>query len=199
MKKIALLAAGCWAAVEVLALPPEIADVYPNFPGFGPHIITGENFDPAKTRVWTWEPPAVKSIGAGAGGPEAPPELPSRPPEGARRLDPLEELNERWVRDDREREVLVLVFVSSVISIPGNPEVALVLNHRSGDPPARGVFSTGWRTVVTKVERAEAHSGRDVMLIETEVGLASVVCARTTPLWMEKLSWYVWRKRGSPK
>jgi hypothetical protein len=44
-----------WAAGGMAAVP-EIANVFPDPPGFGPHIITGESFDPGSTEVWIWEP-----------------------------------------------------------------------------------------------------------------------------------------------
>jgi hypothetical protein len=33
------------------ALSPEIAHIYPDYPGVSPHILTGENFEPGNTEV----------------------------------------------------------------------------------------------------------------------------------------------------
>jgi len=72
--------------------PPEIANVYPDYPGLSPQIITGESFDPTESELWVWEPPvldrnvrdAVKHTG------ESVPELPATPPQGAHRVGTLD-------------------------------------------------------------------------------------------------------------
>lgn len=74
-------------ASPALAKQPEIANVYPDFPGCdnAPRIITGEGFESAFTRIWTWSPEsdeattkkALANIDQGV------PPLPARPPEGA--------------------------------------------------------------------------------------------------------------------
>jgi hypothetical protein len=73
-------------------LPPEIANIYPDYPGLSPRIVTGENFVPTESELWVWEPPAidrdvsvaVKHLGQSA------PELPATPPPGARRVGTLD-------------------------------------------------------------------------------------------------------------
>lgn len=76
------------------ASSPEIANVFPDFPGSGnaAKIITGEGFDPGSTRVWTWSPEsdeaslkkAVARIQQGQ------PPLPAKPPKGARSHGPID-------------------------------------------------------------------------------------------------------------
>ena len=88
----AILLALC--AVTAFASPPEIANVFPDFPGGGdaPKIITGEGFDPASTRVWTWSPEsdeatlkeALVHIDNGL------PPLPAKPPKAARSHGPID-------------------------------------------------------------------------------------------------------------
>ncbi|TFH46263.1 MAG: hypothetical protein E4H01_10265, partial [Lysobacterales bacterium] len=90
-----------------IAAPPEISNVYPDYPGFGPHIITGEGFDSGSTEVWTWEPSARETMekeAAGRLGGDLS-ELPARPPEGARRVGML----------DVERQVIVASLNGAVL------------------------------------------------------------------------------------
>jgi hypothetical protein len=82
-----------------VAAQPEISYVHPDFPGNCPHILTGQDFDPKKSEVWIWEGPRSDSgdaaeLEVGANGELA---LPARPPETARRVQPL----------DMERQVIV--------------------------------------------------------------------------------------------
>ena len=76
-----------FSAVAALGGQPEIANIFPDFPGCDntPKIITGEGFDPASTRLWTWSPEvdeaAVKTALANID--KGLPLLPARPPEGA--------------------------------------------------------------------------------------------------------------------
>ncbi len=64
---------------------PEISNIFPDFPCDTPRIITGEHFDPASTRIWTWSPKsdetirktAIEQIEKGL------PPLPVKPPAGA--------------------------------------------------------------------------------------------------------------------
>jgi len=76
--------------------PPEIALIFPDYPGVGPQLITGAQFDPLHTEVWVWEPPSgerlVREAAARLG--EALPALPAHPPEGARRADVLDVENQ---------------------------------------------------------------------------------------------------------
>lgn len=76
-----------WAS-SAPAKQPEIANVYPEFVGHGnvPKIITGEGFDPASTRIWTWSPKSDEAATRKALAridTDLPP-LPAKPPEGAR-------------------------------------------------------------------------------------------------------------------
>lgn len=72
--------------------PPEIANIFPDYPGITSQIITGERFDPALTEVWRWEPPSgervVREAAARLG--EALPALPAQPPERATRVNVLD-------------------------------------------------------------------------------------------------------------
>jgi hypothetical protein len=100
-----LFAAGLfWVMVtRVASSPPEVSFLVPDFatenPSVTPHIITGEEFQPGKTEVWVLDGPkdsseatnAVASLG------DADPLLPTEPPQGARRVLPL----------DVERQVIV--------------------------------------------------------------------------------------------
>lgn len=74
------------------AAPPEIANLFPEYPGVSPQLITGEHFDPLRTEVWVWEPPSGEEIVREAASrlSEALPALPVRPPEGARRAEVLD-------------------------------------------------------------------------------------------------------------
>ncbi len=86
-----LLVSGAAAA---FASQPEIANVFPDFPGSGdaPKIITGEGFIPGSTRVWTWSPEsdeatleqALAQIDKGL------PSLPAKPPKGAQSHGPID-------------------------------------------------------------------------------------------------------------
>ena len=79
---------------STLAKQPELANIYPDFPGSGDaaKIITGEGFDPGSTRVWTWSPTsdeasikkAVTQIHRGPGA------LPVKPPKGAQSHGPID-------------------------------------------------------------------------------------------------------------
>jgi len=95
-----------WTAGAVAA-PSEISNVYPDYPGFGPHIITGEGFDAAGVEVWTWEPSAPEGMEKEAASQlgSAMPELPAQPPEGARRIKTL----------DVERQVIVASLTGTVL------------------------------------------------------------------------------------
>ena len=55
-KVLHLVFAAC--AASAVAAAPEIAHLFPNYPGISPQLITGEHFDPARTEVWFWEPPS---------------------------------------------------------------------------------------------------------------------------------------------
>lgn len=72
--------------------PPEIANIFPDYPGVSPQLITGEHFDLTHTEVWVWEPPSgernIRETAARLG--EALPVLPAQPPAGARRADALD-------------------------------------------------------------------------------------------------------------
>jgi len=89
--------------LSVQAAPPEISNVFPDFPteypNASPHLVTGEGFEPGKTEVWVWSPgneaAAITNALAGLG--EAEPILPTQPPPDARRVATL----------DVERQVLV--------------------------------------------------------------------------------------------
>ena len=89
--------------LPVQAVGPEISYVFPDFPteypAVSPHLITGEDFDPAMTEVWVWEP-GKDNVGENAAIAklaEGEPHLPDKPPAGARRITPL----------DIERQVIV--------------------------------------------------------------------------------------------
>ena len=75
-----------------LAGLPEIANIYPEFPGDSPRIITGEGFHPASTRIWTWSPPSDETTikEALAEVKKGLPPLPVKPPEGARSHGPID-------------------------------------------------------------------------------------------------------------
>jgi prepilin-type processing-associated H-X9-DG protein len=79
---------------SALAKQPEIANIYPDFPGSGdaPKIITGEGFDPSSTRVWTWSPKsdeaAIKKAVAQTD--RGLPPLPTKPPKGAQSHGPID-------------------------------------------------------------------------------------------------------------
>lgn len=84
-------------------------------------------------------------------------------------------MRERWIpwallplKDDRGDEALVLAFVSPLVSIPGASAAAFVMYPRSGGPPSRSSFSTGWRADVSSVRQMEAPGARSVIVIETE-------------------------------
>ena len=80
-------------AGEALAAPPQISFLHPEYPAGGPNVITGEGFDPQATQIHVWDPKVVeeeirasaKHLGIGAQ-----PSLPSEPPEGSRRIAPLD-------------------------------------------------------------------------------------------------------------
>ena len=101
---VILLALGM-ASTE--AGPPEIANVFPDFPGNAPKIITGEGFSPDSIEIWTWAPKsdevamkeALANIDNGL------PPLPAKPPKEARRINPL----------DVEPQVLVAQIKGSVL------------------------------------------------------------------------------------
>jgi len=103
-----LLVGACAAAG---AGPPEIAYVFPDYPtgggGRAPHIITGENFDPAKTELWAWDPKADEKALLDAipepGAEE--PSLPDAPPTGSRRIGAM----------DVEKQVIVADLSGSVL------------------------------------------------------------------------------------
>ncbi|MGA2864596.1 MAG: glycosyl hydrolase family 28-related protein [Verrucomicrobiota bacterium] len=111
--KLNLALALAWVGLlnfDARGAKPEISYVFPDFPtGYpnaSPHILTGENFDPAKTEVWTWQPrlsdslrDAVEQLG------KPTPELPAQPPEGAQRVGPL----------DVERQIIVAPLQGSVV------------------------------------------------------------------------------------
>jgi hypothetical protein len=82
--------------------------VFPDFVdarGFT-HVITGESFEPAATEVWSWSPPSdEQTILAAMTRLGSAPELPTEPPEGARRLQVL----------DVERQVIVAALAGEVI------------------------------------------------------------------------------------
>ena len=89
------------------AAPSEIANVFPDYPGFGPHIITGEGFDPGSTEIWVWEPSTREATAremADRLGSDWP-ELPAQPPEGAQRVGTL----------DVERQVIVAPLTGAVL------------------------------------------------------------------------------------
>lgn len=108
---------GCtWLAVlvgeafpaETRGLVPEIAHVFPDFPCEGPRIITGENFEPGRTEVLIWEPPAVakaEDLLQSVGDDELP--LPAAPPAEARRA-------EVW---DVEKQVIVASLGPAIVWI----------------------------------------------------------------------------------
>lgn len=105
MTRITLLA---WllCGASLRAAPPEIANVYPDFPGFGPHIITGEGFDPATAEVWVWNPGSEGSNRTLAEKPGEPPAgLPAQPPGNARRVNAL----------DVESQIIVAPLEGSVL------------------------------------------------------------------------------------
>lgn len=93
------------------AAPPEISNVFPDFPteypNASPHLVTGEGFEPGKTEVWVWSPgkeaAAITNALAGLG--EAEPILPEQPPQDARRVSTL----------DVERQVLVAALEGVVV------------------------------------------------------------------------------------
>ena len=99
----ALLLFAIPGGLSVQAAPPEISNVFPDFPteypNASPHLVTGEGFEPGKTEVWVWSPgneaAAITNALAGLG--EAEPILPTQPPPDARRVATL----------DVERQVLV--------------------------------------------------------------------------------------------
>jgi len=103
---VIMLAFGAMSADAKL---PEIANVFPDFPGNAPKVITGEGFDPSATEIWTWAPEsdesaekeALRHIETGL------PALPTTPPEGARRTHPI----------DAEAQVLVARLKGSVLWI----------------------------------------------------------------------------------
>jgi len=70
---------------------PALSNIFPDFPAPGPHVITGENFIPGATELWTWDPAAGEKAAV-----EVPdrgslaPELPVTPPEGARRVQVID-------------------------------------------------------------------------------------------------------------
>ena len=90
-RTLALLAT--WLAVWQMAqaAAPEIARVYPDFPSASPHLIIGESFSLEDTEVWTWGPQLTRDeILATADKLDTPALLPMQPPEGARRVKPLD-------------------------------------------------------------------------------------------------------------
>jgi len=84
------------SALTAFAAPPEIANVFPDFPteypNASPHLITGEGFEPGKTEVWIWSPgkeAAGITNGLASLG-EAEQTLPEQPPKDARRVSALD-------------------------------------------------------------------------------------------------------------
>ena len=113
------------SALTALAAPPEIANVFPDFPteypNASPHLITGESFEPGKTEVWIWAPAkgdaAVTNALATLGDDE--PLLPDEPPKEARRISAM----------DVELQVLVAplegVVVCGELEVPRSDRDAL--------------------------------------------------------------------------
>ena len=110
-----------WLAVGVAdrcgAAIPQISNVFPDFPtdypSAGPHLLTGEDFEPGGTEVWVWDPGKKddeKIAPALPAGDEPP--LPETPPANARRITPL----------DVERQVIVAPLVCERRSLPCWPK-----------------------------------------------------------------------------
>jgi hypothetical protein len=79
------------------AAPPQIAQVYPDFPVHGPRhrlprIITGEHLDADGVELWTWQPPSSEEIIRRAASrlADGVPDPPATPPKGAHRVSPLD-------------------------------------------------------------------------------------------------------------
>jgi len=107
---------GLVACGQSLGAAPEISNVFPDFPGVSPHILTGENFDPKTTEVWVWDPPTSDEIVKGsvpAWG-AAPPAIPAAPPKGAGRVKPL----------DVEPQVIVAALRGCVVWVKNGRQVS---------------------------------------------------------------------------
>lgn len=105
----ATIGMGIWLSCN--AEPPQILYVFPDFateaPSVMTHIITGENFDSAKTEVWAWDAGndggavsnAVRSLS------DFEPELPKSPPKDAQRMWPL----------DVERQIITTPLTGEIV------------------------------------------------------------------------------------
>jgi hypothetical protein len=90
---------------------PQISYVFPDFvteaPSVAIHTITGEDFDPAKTEVWTWDSGNDGGIvsNAVASLADLEPELPIVPPKDAHRIQPL----------DIERQIITTPLTGEIV------------------------------------------------------------------------------------
>jgi len=100
---------GIWLSCN--AEPPQISYVFPDFateaPAVSVHIITGEDFDSAKTEVWTWDAenddgPISNAVASLV---DLEPELPKAPPKDAHRMQPL----------DVERQIITTPLTGEIV------------------------------------------------------------------------------------